>query len=112
MYFGKTMLPIWKVYGAKKAGDTSTYSFLRSGKEFIDKKSKKLLGKDIRLVGFRANSQKKYYTLTSSFILGLDDDGAPMYTEVRTGTNAAGAYSFVFEGSSEHSAEKFSKLYK
>ena len=62
MYFGKTMLPIWKVYGAKKAGDTSTYSFLRSGKEFIDKKSKKLLGKDIRLVGFRANSQKKYYT--------------------------------------------------
>ena len=114
MFFGKTMLPIWKVYGAKKAGDTSTFDFLRSGKEFIDKKTKKLLGKDIRLVGFRANpsKKKKYYTITSSFILGLDDDGKPTYSEVRTGTNTAGAYSFVFEGKNVHSAEKFTKLYK
>jgi hypothetical protein len=111
MYFGKTMLPVWKVYGAKKAGDTSTYSFLQSGQEFIDKKTEKLKGKQIPLVGFRANSQDMYYTITSSFILGLDDDGNPKYNEVRTGTNVLGSFSFVFEGANEHDDVKFNKTY-
>lgn len=112
MYFGKTMLPVWKVYGAKKAGDTSTYSFLQSGQEFIDKKTEKLKGKRVPLVGFRANSQDMYYTITSSFILGLDDDGNPKYNEVRTGTNSLGSFSFVFEGANEHDEVKFNKTYK
>jgi hypothetical protein len=111
MYFGKTMLPVWKVYGAKKVGDTSTYSFLHSGQEFIDAKTEKLKGKKIRLVGFRANSQGMYYTITSSFILGIDDDGNPKYNEVRTGTNSLGSFSFVFEGANEHDEVKFNKTY-
>jgi len=111
MYFGKTMLPVWKVYGAKKVGDTSTYSFLQSGQEFIDAKTAKLKGKKVPLVGFRANSQGMYYTITSSFILGLDDDGNPKYNEVRTGTNSLGSFSFVFEGANEHDEVKFNKTY-
>ena len=111
MYFGKTMLPVWKVYGAKNVGDTSTYSFLQSGQEFIDAKTEKLKGKKIPLVGFRANSQDMYYTITSSFILGIDDDGNLKYNEVRTGTNSLGSFSFVFEGANEHDEIKFKKTY-
>ncbi len=111
MYFGKTMLPIYKVYGAKKPGDTATWGYLKSGGEFMDEKSKKLKGKNVALVGFRANEQGSYYTITSSFILGIDDEGNVKYNELRTGTNNLGSFSFVFEGTGEHDEEKFNKTY-
>ena len=65
MYFGRTELPLWKVYGANNVGDTNTYSYLSTGKEFVNKKIKRLSGKDIILCGFRANlnSSKTYFRL-------------------------------------------------
>jgi hypothetical protein len=114
MYFGRTELPLWKVYGASSVGDTSTYSYLSTGQEFVDKKIKRLTGKDIILCGFRANlnSSKVYFTMQCSFILGIDDDGTPNYNLLRTGTNAAGRYSFVVEGTKEHNYEYFVNAYK
>jgi hypothetical protein len=113
MYFGRTELPLWKVYGASSVGDTSTYSYLSTGKEFVNKKIKRLTGKAIILCGFRANlnSSKVYYTMQCSFVLGIDDDGTPNYNLLRTGTNSAGKYSFVVEGTKEHNYEYFQKAY-
>tara|TARA_B110000467_G_scaffold81453_1_gene73491 strand:- start:58 stop:1881 length:1824 start_codon:yes stop_codon:yes gene_type:complete len=113
MYFGRTELPLWKVYGASSVGDTSTYSYLSTGKEFVNKKIKRLSGKDIVLCGFRANlnTSKVYFTMQCSFILGIDDDGTPNYNLLRTGTNASGRYSFVVEGTKEHNYEYFTNAY-
>lgn len=113
MYFGRTELPLWKVYGASSVGDTSTYSYLSTGQEFVNKKIKRLTGKDIILCGFRANlnASKVYFTMQCSFVLGIDDDGTPNYNLLRTGTNAAGRYSFVVEGTKEHNYEYFQKAY-
>ena len=38
MFFGATDLPVWKVYGAKSPGDTSTFDYLGSGKQFVKDK--------------------------------------------------------------------------
>ena len=113
MYFGRTELPLWKVYGASSIDDTSTYSYLSTGKEFVNKKIKRLSGKEIILCGFRANlnASKVYFTMQCSFILGINDDGTPNYNLLRTGTNTAGKYSFVVEGTKEHNYEYFTKAY-
>ena len=113
MYFGRTELPLWKVYGASSIDDTSTYSYLSTGKEFVNKKIKRLSGKEIILCGFRANlnASKVYFTMQCSFILGINDDGTPNYNLLRTGTNTAGKYSFVVEGTKEHDYEYFTKAY-
>tara|TARA_Y100000310_G_C20633562_1_gene789970 strand:- start:38 stop:1861 length:1824 start_codon:yes stop_codon:yes gene_type:complete len=113
MYFGRTELPLWKVYGAITVGDTNTYSYLSTGKEFVNKKIKRLSGKEIILCGFRANlnASKVYFTMQCSFILGINDDGTPNYNLLRTGTNTAGKYSFVVEGTKEHDYEYFIKAY-
>jgi len=113
MYFGRTELPLWKVYGASSIDDTSTYSYLSTGKEFVNKKIKRLSGKEIILCGFRANlnASKVYFTMQCSFILGINDDGTPNYNLLRTGTNTAGKYSFVVDGTKEHDYEYFTKAY-
>ena len=113
MYFGRTELPLWKVYGASNLDDTSTYSYLSTGKEFVNKKIKRLTGKEIILCGFRANlsPSKVYFTMSSSFILGINDDGTPNYNLIRTGTNQAGKYSFIVEGTQEHNFEQFKTFY-
>jgi hypothetical protein len=111
MYFGRTELPLWKVYGALNPKDTNTYKNLGTGKDFVKKTVQRLTGKDIKLVGFRANWQKSYYTMQSSFILGTDDDGDLNYNIIRTGTNQAGKYSFIVEGTQEHDFKKFEKWY-
>ena len=49
--------------------------------------------------------------MQSSFILGTDDDGAPNYNIIRTGTNQAGKYSFIVEGTQEHDFKSFHKWY-
>lgn len=114
MYFGRTELPLWKVYGASDSSDKATYSYLSTGKEFVDKKVKLLSNKDIVLCAVRINlnSSRSYYTIQCSFVLGVDDDGTPRYNLIRTGTNQAGKFSFIIEGTTEHDYEYFQKTYR
>ena len=112
MLFGKTTLPLWKVYGI--GGGGNPWEELGGALEFEDSKKKafdNLLG---AIVGFHANSQDggNYYALESSFLYSVDPEGTPTYTLNRMGTNQGGStFSFVFEGSTTIDYKKFKKKY-
>ncbi len=112
MLFGKTTLPVYKVYGVgSKGGDT--WEYLGGAKEFEAGKVGKFSGMIGAIIGFHANTQGTYYALESSFLYDIDpDDSSAVYTLNRMGTNAGGdRFSFVFEGSSTIGADKFLKKY-
>ena len=106
MFFGKTMLPVYKVYG----GDSGkTYEYLGSGEDFMIKNTKV---EDTPLLGvWIGGSKDNYYVIYSAFFLGVNDQGEPIYSENRMGTNRAGAFSYVIEGVTQLSQEKFNNKY-
>jgi len=113
MFFGKTLLPIYKVYGASSPNEKS-YDYLGGAKEFSDKKRNDIEGVDLPISGFHANATrtKEYYALESSFVMGVDDDGKPTYSLNRMGSNAGSEkFSFVFEGSSVIDSNTFKRKY-
>ena len=64
MFFGATDLPVWKVYGAKAPGDTSTFDYLGSGTQFVKDKMESITSKQVPLIGVEASNQGgKYYTM-------------------------------------------------
>tara|TARA_Y100000590_G_scaffold438566_1_gene561523 strand:- start:167 stop:2011 length:1845 start_codon:yes stop_codon:yes gene_type:complete len=112
MLFGKTTLPLWKVYGI--GGDKSPWEELGGANEFESGKQTAFAGLIGAVIGFHANSQAgDYYALESSFLFGVDpDSGLPTYTLNRMGTNQGGtSFSFVFEGSSTIDSDKFISKY-
>jgi hypothetical protein len=113
MFFGATDLPVWKVYGAKSAGDTSTFDYLGSGKQFVQDKLKSINSSQVPLIGVEASSQGgKYYTMYSSFCMGLEEDGDLTYSLNRMGTNKGGGQmSYVVEGYTVVDVEFFNKHY-
>jgi len=113
MFFGKTLLPVYKVYGASSPNEKS-YDYLGGAKEFSDKKRNDIEGVTLPISGFHASSTrtKEYYALESSFVMGVDDDGNPTYSLNRMGSNAGSEkFSFVFEGSSVIDASTFKRKY-
>ena len=113
MFFGATDLPVWKVYGAKAPGDTSTFEYLGSGKQFVKDKLDSINSSQVPLIGVEAASQGgKYYTMYSSFCLTVEEDGNLSYSLNRMGTNKGGGQmSYVVEGYSIVDAEFFNKHY-
>ena len=113
MLFGKTTLPVWKVYGIGGGGDP--WEELGGAKEFEAGKQTAFAGLIGAIIGFHANSTSggNYYALESSFLYNVDPDtGLPTYTLNRMGTNQGGStFSFVFEGSTTIDSEKFVKKY-
>ena len=113
MFFGKTLLPVYKVYGASTPNEKS-YDYLGGAKEFSDKKRNDIEGVTLPISGFHASATrtKEYYALESSFVMGVDDDGNPTYSLNRMGSNAGSEkFSFVFEGSSVIDASVFKRKY-
>ena len=113
MFFGKTLLPVYKVYGSSSPAEKS-YDYLGGAKEFSDKKRNDIEGITLPISGFHADARqtKDYYALESSFVMGVDDDGKPTYSLNRMGTNAGSEkFSFVFEGASIIDAKKFKGKY-
>ena len=113
MFFGKTLLPVYKVYGASTPNEKS-YDYLGGAKEFSDKKRNDIEGVTLPISGFHASATrtKEYYALESSFVMGVDDDGNPTYSLNRMGSNAGSEkFSFVFEGSSVIDASAFKRKY-
>ena len=111
MLFGKTTLPVWKVYGIGGGGDP--WEELGGAKEFEEGKQTAFAGLIGAIVGFHANSQGgDYYALESSFLFNVDPEGLPTYTLNRMGTNQGGSsFSFVFEWSTTISNKKFIEKY-
>jgi hypothetical protein len=113
MFFGATDLPVWKVYGASTPTDKSTYTYLGSGKQFVKDKLDSIKDSQVPLIGVEAASQGgKYYTMYSSFCMGIETDGELNYSLNRMGTNKGGGQmSYVVEGYDIVSAEFFNKHY-
>lgn len=112
MLFGKTTLPVWKVYGI--GGGGNPWEELGGAKEFEEGKKSSFAGLIGAVVGFHASPVKSlYYNLESSFLFGVSEqDGTAIYTLNRMGTNQGGStFSFVFEGSTTISSDDFLKKY-
>ena len=113
MFFGKTLLPVYKVYGSSSPNEKS-YDYLGGAKEFSDKKRSDIEGVKLPISGFNASTlrTKDYYALESSFVMGVDDDGNPTYSLNRMGTNAGSEkFSFVFEGATVIDSKTFTRKY-
>ena len=116
IYFGKTQLPLFKVYGALKPDDTDTVERLGTAKEFTASERGKITGKGTGfqwpVVGFSCTNQKKYYNVEGILLTGADEtSNEPTFTQCRMGTNKADAFSFVFEGTGILKWDKFKKKY-
>jgi len=107
MYFGKTLLPLYKVYGASSG--KKSYEFLNSGKHFVDSAKSKLSTVDTDVLGVSLSTvtTPSYYVMTSAFLLGLSEDGTPEYSHNRMGTNQSGKFSYTFEGSGHLNDQQF-----
>ena len=114
MFFGSTVLPVYKVYGAKDIGDEQTFEYLGSAQSYADTKMDALTKTDIPLVGIRAMNDKsqKYYTMYSAFCMGMTEEGELEYIRNRMGTNKGGGqWSYVFEGYAVIDSEEFNRVY-
>ena len=113
IYFGKTKLPLFKVYGAD-ANDPnkSTVTDLGTQADYIAGKTERIAGGGYQwpVVGFNATNQGKYYNLEGHLLSDVQGN-EPEYTQCRMGTNKADAFSFVFEGTLILPWDKFKKKY-
>ena len=102
IYFGKTQLPVFKVYGALNDDDTATTTRLGTSKEFTVTRNKKIEGAgfDWPVMGIKYSNQGKFYTIEGTLLGDADEKtNEPSYTACRMGTNQSKAYSFIIEGS-------------
>jgi len=114
IYFGKTQLPVFKVYGATDENDTSTTTRLGTSKEFTDTKNTKIEGAgfDWPVMGIRYTNQGKFYTLEGTLLSDVDDKtNEPSYTACRMGTNQSKAYSFIIEGTAVKTWAQFKSVF-
>ena len=115
IYFGKTQLPLFKVYGALKPDDTDTVERLGTAKEFTTTERKKIEGAGFQwpVVGFSCTNQTKYYNVEGILLTGADETvNEPTFTQCRMGTNAGSErFSFVFEGSRVIDSKTFKRKF-
>jgi len=114
IYFGKTQLPVFKVYGAQDDGDSDTITRLGTSKEFTTTRTKKITGAgfDWPVMGIRYSNQGKFYTLEGTLLSDADEKtNEPTYTACRMGTNQSKAYSFIIEGTAVKTYDQFKKTF-
>ncbi len=105
MKFGKSSLPIWKVYGRKHDNSKASHENLGGASEFVEEKVEDLIGNVNQKVifGTLGNYQSSnYYTFYVFIVSGVDDKSKGLlYTENRIGSNAGDEnFSWIFEGTS------------
>ena len=102
MYFGRTSLPLFKVYGLNSDGGGTPYTFLKSGQEYkAERQSAFESKKDIVSKVFIVYVESKvgYGTMSSYVFSKFSKDGIPMFNNVNFRTNASGKLTFTIEGS-------------
>jgi hypothetical protein len=109
VFFGKTSLPLYKVYG-KSSG--KSYEYLGSAEDYVEKKKAKLKDVQFPISGIRLNTQDKKYLNIDLYVVSDIEENKIYYTAFRTGTNASGRFSFNFEGTKKIPYDKFIKFLK
>jgi len=107
VYFGKTSLPLYKVYG-KSSGPS--YEYLGTAKDFSKKKKEKLSQVQFPVAGLRLNPINNRYLNIDFFVVSDVSEDEIYYTQFRTGTNATGKFSFNFEGTKQITSTQFKKF--
>ena len=101
MIYGKTTLPLYKVYGVSKDGSGTPFEMYPGAEEYIKEKMNKDL-KDVVVFFLKSSKQKNYFTLSGYGLSGISEKtGDLKYSEFRMGTNSSGHYSYNFEGTKE-----------
>jgi hypothetical protein len=117
IYFGKTQLPLFKVYGATTSTDKATTTRLGTAKDFVKDERKKIEGAGFLwpVMGIRYTKSKsgKYYTIEATLLTGANEAAnEPTYTACRMGTNTSKRYSFVIEGTHIKDWATFKKVFE
>ena len=115
IYFGKTSLPLYKVYSLEDK-KSKPYKYLKSASDFSKDKKDQIGAKDndfaYPISAFSMSSQKNvYYNIESWIITGVEE-GRSTYAKMRMGTNRSGAFSYVIEGTQSRSQTDYEKKFK
>jgi len=101
MIYGKTTLPLYKVYGVSKDGTGAAFEMYPGATEYIKEKTSKDM-KDVVVFFLYGSKQKYYFTLRGYGLSGISEKtGDLKYSQFRMGTNSSGQYSYNFEGTQE-----------
>ena len=102
MIYGKTTLPLYKVFGVDKDGKGTTYKQFPGSSKFVEDKLSKDLS-DTIVFFLRTNAKDgKYFAMTGYGLTGINETTGDMkYSQFRMGTNSSGRYSYNFEGTQE-----------
>lgn len=102
MIYGKTTLPLYKVFGVNKDGKGTAYKQFPGSQKFVEDKLSKDLS-DTTVFFLRTNAQDgKYFAMTAYGLTGINETTGDMkYSQFRMGTNSSGRYSYNFEGTQE-----------
>tara|TARA_R110002050_G_scaffold177972_1_gene311184 strand:+ start:1290 stop:3590 length:2301 start_codon:yes stop_codon:yes gene_type:complete len=110
MYFGRTSLPLVKVFGLKPDGSGTAWSFLKTGKEFVEERVSAFtdMPEHVLIIdssqqdkkGIHGGATKGYMNITCLMLSHLDSKTqTPKYNMVAMRTNSTLGASFVIEGS-------------
>ena len=117
IFFGKTTMPVFKVYGATSSTDKDTITSLGTQASFVAGKSERLgLNEDtmkfpVAAIRITRKKKNKFYTVYGTIIDDMDDKSKPKYIDLRMGGNQGETYSFVIEGTTPITWDKFKKYY-
>jgi hypothetical protein len=100
MVYGKTTLPLYKVYGLSKDGGGTAYEPYPGSESYVEEKLNKDLS-DVVVFYLYSSDQKTYFTLRAYGLSGINEKGDFKYSQFRMGTNDSGKYSYNFEGVKE-----------
>ena len=100
MVYGKTTLPLYKVYGLSKDGGGTAYEPYPGSESYVEEKMNKDLS-DVVVFYLYSSDQKTYFTLRAYGLSGINEKGDFKYSQFRMGTNDSGKYSYNFEGVKE-----------
>jgi hypothetical protein len=115
IYFGKTLLPVWKVYGTGKLGAKASPEYLQSGKKFTSDTYETLQKQATKSTVFavRTTNLTNYYVFLAHMLMGVSNEGVKEYTELRIGSNAGpSTFSFTVEGTGVINEDQLVKKYK
>lgn len=101
MVYGKTTLPLYKVYGLSKDGGGTAYEPYPGAEKYVEEKMNKDFS-DVVVFYLYSSDKKNYFTLRGYGLSGISDKtGDLKYSQFRMGTNSSGRYSYNFEGTQE-----------
>ena len=113
MIYGRSSLPLWKVYGRDQKGGSATHTSYPGSKEFVEETFGDLMlnTQNKIIFGTFGNLQSgNFYTFTVWMVSELNDAQQLIYTKFRIGTNGGDeSFTWIFEGTTKETEDKVKK---